>query len=153
MAKTHNKTGKFGLTFGVMLRPTGTTPLDDRLVVDSVSNLTDGTITAPYQGMVVNIAGTSDLWVLKTQGIVESKITSNWERIGGNDSISNLTYSEDSDIDELLDGDSDELNDGKLIQIKGLSYYHNKIMKNVSDTYATKEYVDEKHSWEETLPE
>ena len=60
-----------------------TRPLDVRLVVDSKEDLTNGTIEAPYQGMVVNIKGTSELWVLMTDGIVNSRIEENWKLVTG----------------------------------------------------------------------
>lgn len=71
---------KFPTNFDVQV----TRPLDTRLVVKNIDNLTDGTITHPYQGMVVNIAGTSELYVLQTQGIEESRILDNWKLVSGN---------------------------------------------------------------------
>lgn len=59
----------------------GTEPLDSRLVVDNVSNLTDGSITSPYQGMVVSVAGTHDLYIYTEKGIDGSRDYYNWCKI------------------------------------------------------------------------
>lgn len=79
MSKTFNGSIDFTSNFNVQT----TKPLDNRLVVDSYDDLTNGSIEAPYQGMVVNIAGTSELWILKTSGIAESRVRSNWELVTG----------------------------------------------------------------------
>ena len=63
MPKTYSKQGtvqNFTTPFDVQT----TRPLDIRLVVDSVNDLINGSIEAPYKGMVVNIAGTSELYIL-----------------------------------------------------------------------------------------
>lgn len=41
-----------------------TQPLDDRIVVDELSNLNDGSIEFPYVGMIVNVKGTPSLYLL-----------------------------------------------------------------------------------------
>lgn len=79
MPKTFNGAIKFPSNFDVQ----ATRPLDDRLVVDSYDDLINGSIAYPYQGMVVNIKGTSELWILKTQGIKESHNIKNWELVTG----------------------------------------------------------------------
>jgi len=79
MPKTFNGSIEFTTNFDVQT----TRPLDVRLVVDSKADLTNGSIEAPYQGMVVNIKGTSELWVLKTDGIANSKLPENWELVTG----------------------------------------------------------------------
>ena len=79
MPKTFNGAIKFPSNFDVQ----ATRPLDDRLVVDSYDDLINGSIVYPYQGMVVNIKGTSELWILKTQGIKESHNIKNWELVTG----------------------------------------------------------------------
>lgn len=79
MPKTFDGTIKFPSNFDVQ----ATRPLDDRLVVDSYDDLTNGSITYPYQGMVVNIKGTSELWILKTQGVEASHHLENWELVTG----------------------------------------------------------------------
>ena len=82
MSKTFSGDIRFPSNFDVQT----TRPLDIRLVVDSKDDLTNGSIEAPYQGMVVNIKGTSELWVLKTDGIANSMIASNWELVTGSGS-------------------------------------------------------------------
>ena len=82
MSKTFNGSIDFTSNFNVQT----TKPLDNRLVVDSIEDLTNGSIEAPYQGMVVNIAGTSELWILKTAGIANSHISDNWELVTGSSS-------------------------------------------------------------------
>ena len=82
MPKTFNGAIKFPSNFDVQ----ATRPLDDRLVVDSYGDLTNGSIAYPYQGMVVNIKETSELWILKTQGIEASHHLENWELVTGSGS-------------------------------------------------------------------
>ena len=82
MSKTFEGTIRFPSSFNVE----STSPLDDRLVVDSYDDLTNGSISYPYQGMVVNIKGTSELWILKTQGRDASMIPENWELVTGSGS-------------------------------------------------------------------
>lgn len=79
MPKTFNGAIKFPSNFDVQ----ATRPLDDRLVVDSYDDLINGSIAYPYQGMVVNIKRTSELWILKTQGIEASHHLENWELVTG----------------------------------------------------------------------
>lgn len=57
-----------------------TAPLDARLVVNSREDLT--TIEAPYQGMVVNIAETSELWIL-TRPSEEAGDLNSWKLVTG----------------------------------------------------------------------
>ena len=82
MAKKYTGAINFPTNFNVQ----STNPLDDRLVVENKTDLTNGSIEAPYQGMVVNIAGTSELWILKTEGVENSHIESNWELVTGSGS-------------------------------------------------------------------
>ena len=82
MPKTFNGSIDFTTNFNVQT----TKPLDNRLVVDSYEDLTNGSIEAPYQGMVVNIKGTSELWILKTSGIAASHDPENWELVTGSGS-------------------------------------------------------------------
>ena len=79
MPKTFDGTIKFPSNFDVK----ATRPLDNRLVVDSKEDLTNGTIDYPYQGMVVNIAGSSELWILLTSGIEASHNPDNWKLVTG----------------------------------------------------------------------
>ena len=66
-----------------------TSPIDDRLVVESVNDLTNGTIEYPYVGIVVNIAGKEDLYILNK---LPATVFDNWKRIKGADEVdSNIT--------------------------------------------------------------
>ena len=82
MPKTFNGAIKFPSNFDVQ----ATRSLDDRLVVDSYDDLINGSIAYPYQGMVVNIKGTSELWILLTSGIEASHNKENWELVTGSGS-------------------------------------------------------------------
>ena len=86
-----SKTFKGGVTFTNNFDVKVTKPLDIRLVVDSYEDLTNGSIEAPYQGMVVNIKGTSQLWILKTESIEDSHNRANWELVTGSGSGSGLS--------------------------------------------------------------
>lgn len=96
--------------FAASFNATKTAPLDDRLVVNSITALTDGSISSPYKGMVVNIAGTPDLYVFIGGSVEESKNIQNWKKASGGSGLSKysipiMTESmrqlaiEDSDID------------------------------------------------------
>ena len=61
---------------------TGSDPLDSRLVVDSLEDLTNGTINNPYQGMVVNVKGDSKLWVLTGDNPAD---VDSWSEVSGVD--------------------------------------------------------------------
>ena len=96
MPKTFNGAIKFPSNFDVQ----ATRPLDDRLVVDSYGDLTNGSIAYPYQGMVVNIKGTSELWILKTQGVEASHHLENWELVTGSGSGEDVR----KDIEDVKEG-------------------------------------------------
>ena len=126
MGKTFPGAIPFSTNFDVQT----TLPLDNRLVVDSFEDLTNGSIEAPYQGMVVNIKGTSELWILKTSGIAASHNPENWELVTGSGGSGLSKYSipimtdemageatEDSDVEfdeseytyiHIDEGDSDD---------------------------------------------
>lgn len=55
-------------------------PIDVRTVVDTVDDLI--TIPRPYAGLMVNIKGTSDIYVLTKGGLAAKKLE-NWKKIGG----------------------------------------------------------------------
>lgn len=61
-----------------------TQPLDIRLVVDRKEDLTK--IKAPYKGMCVSIAGTSEIWIFIKGSIEESRNLENWKLVSGNGS-------------------------------------------------------------------
>ena len=58
-------------------------PADIRTVVSNVEDLTNGTIPNVYQGLVVNIAGTGDLYVFIGTSIRAAKLPKNWIKVGG----------------------------------------------------------------------
>lgn len=86
---------------GVINLPTNfdisiTRPLDSRLVVDTFSDLTNGSIEYPYQGMVVYVKETESLYTLKTKGIGQSYDSKNWQLVNNKgievvDKLDNLT--------------------------------------------------------------
>ena len=81
MPKTYSKQGtvqNFTTPFDVQT----TRPLDIRLVVDSVNDLINGSIEAPYKGMVVNIAGTSELYILISEPQYADN-PNNWKLVTG----------------------------------------------------------------------
>ena len=90
MSQTYKGSINFPSNFDVQT----TAPLDNRIVVDSKKDLINGSIKSPYQGMVVNIRGTSELWILQTQGIAESMARDefenpkNWKLVTGTGSDS-----------------------------------------------------------------
>lgn len=56
-------------------------PLDVRLVVNAVEDLTNGTIPNLYTGIVVNVKGTGDLYILTSNARGASNIN-NWKKVG-----------------------------------------------------------------------
>jgi hypothetical protein len=50
-------------------------------IIDFESNLTDGTILFPYQGMMAYVTSESALYVLTTKGVENSKDINNWRKI------------------------------------------------------------------------
>lgn len=50
-------------------------------VVESESNLTDGTIMFPYQGMMAYVKSESSLYILMEKGVSEAKEIDNWRKI------------------------------------------------------------------------
>lgn len=83
-------------------------PADIRTVVSNVEDLTNGTIPNVYQGLVVNVAGTGDLYVFIGTSIRAAKLPENWIKVGG-DPADNLDYYEQKlgarvvdSFDELL---------------------------------------------------
>ena len=58
-------------------------PADIRTVVSNVEDLTNGTIPNVYKGIVVNVAGTGDLYVFIGTSIRAAKLPENWIKVGG----------------------------------------------------------------------
>lgn len=50
-------------------------------ILDSESNLTDGTILFPFQGMMAYVTSESALYVLLTKGVDSAKDINNWKKI------------------------------------------------------------------------
>lgn len=67
-------------------------PIDVRTVVDTVDDLI--TIPKPYAGLVVNIKGTSDIYVLTKGGLAAKKLV-NWKKIGGTNGAKILSSSDE----------------------------------------------------------
>lgn len=69
-------------------------PIDQRMVVDLVSNLTDGTVTYPYKGMMVSVKNDNGFvrtYRLKTEPLNNNPIPlSAWEIIGQSSSLASL---------------------------------------------------------------
>ena len=108
---------------GTSYIPTVPKPIDVRTVVDSVDDLTNKSISYMYPGLVVNIKGTGDLYVLKTNALQANKIES-WAKVGDID-LSNFATKDDlvdfltaSDVEDYVKADdikdfitADALND------------------------------------------
>ena len=85
MGKSYSNPAVFASAFEVQ----ATKPLDARFVLDNVADLTNGTIDYPYVGLVVNIKGTDQLYVLTA---LDSDPTGNnhtWKLIKGAESVNN----------------------------------------------------------------
>ena len=100
---------------GTSYIPTVSKPIDVRTVVDSIEDLTNGSIPRLYQGLVVNIKGTGDLYVLTTNALKANKIES-WVKVGLSEinPADNLEYYQEklgakvvNSVDELIVADSD----------------------------------------------
>ena len=96
-----------------------TAPIDDRMVVESIQDLTNGSIEYPYVGMIVNIAGKEDLYVLTQLPV---NILDNWKRIKGADEVE-LNVSDlrdelkqiEADLKQLVEDTKNELLGGDEI--------------------------------------
>lgn len=70
-------------------------PIDQRIVVDSVTNLSDGTVTYPYKGMLVSVKNDNGFvrtYRLTTEPLANGPIPINsWEVIGQSSTLSSLT--------------------------------------------------------------
>ena len=96
-----------------------TAPIDDRMVVESIQDLTNGSIEYPYVGMTVNIAGKEDLYVLTQLPV---NVLDNWKRIKGADEVE-LNVSDlrdelkqiEADLKQLVENTKNELLGGDEI--------------------------------------
>ena len=151
MPKTFNGSIDFTSNFNVQT----TRPLDNRLVVDSYSDLTNGSIEAPYQGMVVNIKGTSELWILLTSGIEASHQLKNWELVTGSGSgsgegveqrIKEIWYRlglVESDIDDIRERLGDFLTSSDLEDYVKLEELPDFLVESDLDGYVKIEDLDD----------
>ena len=151
MPKTFNGSIDFTSNFNVQT----TRPLDNRLVVDSYSDLTNGSIEAPYQGMVVNIKGTSELWILLTSGIEASHQLKNWELVTGSGSgsgegveqrIKEIWYRlglVESDIDDIRERFGDFLTSSDLDGYVKLEELPDFLVESDLDGYVKIEDLDD----------
>lgn len=55
-------------------------------ILETESNLTDGTILFPYQGMMAYVTSESALYVLTTKGVENAKDINNWRKISASSS-------------------------------------------------------------------
>lgn len=149
MAKIYNGLIRFSST----IKPTGPQPLDDRTVVESISDLTnietftiDGASIA-YRGMLVSVLEDDKVYLLKNKDEITN--SDSWLAIGSNndvniddDYIIQLIESYLSDNDYATKDDitvKDVKNgEGSLIGENGIV--------DLTNTYYTKEQINEKFS-------
>ena len=93
MGKGFTGDAKFSSTFEIQ----STNPIDDRLVLESTADLDNyDIIEYPYIGLVVNIKGTDELYVLTEWDPLSTPEKRVWKKIKGAESI-------DADIKKLTD--------------------------------------------------
>ena len=85
MGKSYSNPAVFASAFEVQ----ATKPLDARFVLDNVADLTNGTIDYPYVGLVVNIKGTDQLYVLTALDVDPTGSNHTWKLIKGAESVNN----------------------------------------------------------------
>ena len=85
MGKSYNNPAVFASAYEVQ----ATKPLDARFVLDNVADLTNGTIDYPYVGLVVNIKGTDQLYVLTALDANPTGSNHTWKLIKGAESVNN----------------------------------------------------------------
>lgn len=78
-----------------------TKPLDVRTVVNSIEDLTNGTINNLYTGIVVNIKGTGDLYVL-TATPRRANLIESWQKVGGDADVDLTGYVKIEDLPDFL---------------------------------------------------
>ena len=120
MAKLFN--GK--VLFASAMQPTGAQPLDDRVVVQSYSDLTDVTTfgDAKYLGMVVSVVDTAKLYTLTNSDVTAEGA---WKEIGA---------ASESDVNSLLEIVGND-SSGLVKDVNDLKA----TIAEIPDTYATKE--------------
>lgn len=103
-------------------------PLDVRTVVDSISDLTNGSIPKLYTGIIVNVKGTGDLYILTKHPRLSNNLD-NWVKVGGGDTIidpaDNLEYYQEKlgarvvdSVDELTSANLEDAFAGMLAVVK-----------------------------------
>ena len=103
-------------------------PIDIRTVVDSVEDLTNGSIPYRYTGLVVNIKGTGDLYVL-ISNVKNSNKPESWVKIGNSSSVNpsdNLPYYQEKlgvkvvdSVDELVSSELESPYVGMSVVVLG----------------------------------
>ena len=119
-----------GLKNGTSFIPTIAKPIDPRTVVDSIDDLTNGSIPQLYQGLVVNIKATGDLYVLTTAPRLAKNLSS-WVKVGGSADIDLSNYATLDDLVEFLTASDVE----DYVKVEDLENY---LPKEVLDDLATK---------------
>lgn len=109
-----NQTTYTGNKTGSSYIPTVAKPIDVRTVINTVEDLTNGTIPYLYQGIVVNVKGTGDLYVLVTNARLANQ-QSSWVKVGSTtiDPADNLEYYEEKLGAKVVDS-LDELTSPEL---------------------------------------
>ena len=109
-----NSTTYTGNKNGSSYIPTVAKPIDIRTVVNAVEDLTNGTIPYIYQGLVVNIKGTGDLYILTTPVRLANQLSS-WVKVGLSDidPADSLDYYEEKLGAKVVDS-FDELTSSEL---------------------------------------
>lgn len=75
-------------------------------IVESVSNLTDGTILFPFQGMMAYVTSESSLYILLEKGIEQSRKINNWKKISSADPSTTAPSIDKVGIDVAPEGGS-----------------------------------------------
>ena len=114
------------VTFPMYMKVGTTAPLDDRLVVETIADLTNGTLDYPYVGMVVNIGGKEDLYVLNA---LPATNPDNWKRIAGANEIFEKISGIQSESDSKIAGVQSEM----YSKIKGVQNQFNTEITNVNN--------------------
>ena len=115
-------------------------PLDVRTVVSSVEDLTNGTIPNLYTGIVVNIKGSGDLYVL-TSSPRTAHLSTSWKKVGVGVDLSDYVKFDDLP-DYLTDSDLDDY--AKKSDITDVSNFATKNEIPSLEGLASKDWVEGK---------
>lgn len=142
------------IRFSSALKPTGPQPLDDRTVVEYISDLTnietfsvDGASNA-YRGMLVSVLEDDKVYLLKNKDEITN--INSWVAIGSNNDV-NI---DDDYINQLIESylsDNDyATKDDIIIPVKDVKNGENSLIENgvvdLSKTYYTIDEINEKFS-------